>query len=264
MMNWVTIRPNKKNFSEVRNDNNAILENSYLQPVLVFHNYCMTTYDYSALALFLVLFLGYHYAYFFISHNLKKETREHRINIYREKWLDIIITENQSTFAIQTIRNLTMTNTFLMSLVMIMMGGLISVIFSRIDMISTLERINQLDMSTYISFLQNHPVTVKLFIGVFVLLISAYNFTVALRILHNLNFTASSAMRLPEAKNFQLDQLRRQSRHFITGLRALYFFFGPMLWILDTSAMIIFTTIATVLFLRYDFIPRVPVNKAGD
>ncbi|MDH4199723.1 MAG: DUF599 domain-containing protein [Spirochaetia bacterium] len=217
--------------------------------------------DYVALGLFLILFFGYNSTYFFISHNLKKETRESKINVYREKWLEIIIAENQSTFAIQTIRNLTMANTFLMSLVMIMMGGLISVISSRLDLISTLETINQVDSRTYLLYFESHPAVIKILLGLFVLLISAYNLTVALRILYNMNFTTSSAMRLPEAKNFQLDQLRRQSRHFITGLRSLYFFFGPMLWIIDTYAMIIFTIVVTVLFLRFDFIPRVPYKK---
>jgi len=217
----------------------------------------MTNYDYVGLGIFLVLFFGYQYTYFFISHNLKKETRESRINKYRSHWLDIIIGENQSTFAIQTIRNLTMTNTFLVSLTMILMGGLISVLSANLNLIQTLETIDRLDSGTYFDYLRQHPVAVKILVGIFMLLISTYNFTLTLRILYNMNFTASSAMRLPEAKDFQLDQLRRQARHFITGLRSLYFFFGPMLWILDTTVMIVFTVFATVSFLRFDFMHKI-------
>jgi len=217
----------------------------------------MTNYDYIGLIIFLTFFFGYQYTYFFISHNLKKETRESRINIYREHWLNIIISENQSTFAIQTIRNLTMTNTFLMSLTMILMGGLISVFSNNVNMIQTLDSINRLDPENYLNYLENHPVFIKVMVGIFMLLISTYNFTMTLRILNNMNFTASSVMRLPDAKEFQLDQLRRQGRHFITGLRSLYFFFGPMLWIIDCTFMIIFTIIATVSFLRFDFLHKI-------
>lgn len=221
----------------------------------------MTNYDYFGLGLFLTLFFGYQYTYFFISHNLKKETRENKINKYRQYWLEIIIKENQSTFAIQTIRNLTMTNTFLVSLTMILMGGMISVLSANLNLIQTIESIDQLDSTTYIDYLQHHPVAIKFIIGIFMLLISAYNFTMTLRILYNMNFTASSAMRLPEAKDFQLDQLRRQARHFITGLRSLYFFFGPMLWILDTTVMIVFTVVATVSFLRFDFMHKIKSSE---
>jgi uncharacterized membrane protein len=224
----------------------------------------MTRYDYFGLGLFLTFFFGYQYTYFFISHNLKKITRESRINTYRKYWLEIIIQENQSTFAIQTIRNLTMTNTFLVSLTMILMGGMISVLSANLNLIQTLETINDLDSSTYLNYLQLHPVAIKIIVGIFMLLISAYNFTMTLRILYNMNFTASSAMRLPDAKDFQLDQLRRQARHFITGLRSLYFFFGPMLWILDTTVMIVFTVVATVSFLRFDFLHKVKTSDTKE
>lgn len=216
----------------------------------------MTTYDYFAFVVYLILFFGYQYTYFFFSHKLRKNTREYKINSFREHWMDLIIERKEPILAIQTIRNLTMANTFLMSLVMIMMGGLFSVMFAHAEFAETVGKIQDLNAETLLNYANDNPAHIKISLGIFMLLLSGYNFTITIRILYNLNFTASSALKKSEEREFQYEQLRRQARHFITGIRSLYYFFGPMLWLLDTTAMIAFTIVTTIAFFRFDFISK--------
>jgi uncharacterized membrane protein len=220
----------------------------------------MTLYDSFALALFIILFFGYHYTYLFISYSLKKETRERKIDQYRKRWLELIIERNDPTFAIQSLRNMIMTNTYLISLATILMGGMVSILFANKNLLNALDALEQVDIPGYLYYLAGHPVAIKILLGLAILLLAIYNFTISLRILNNLNFTAPTVIKLPGALEFQTEQIRRQAKHFFTGIRSLYYFFGPMLWIFDTTAMVVFTVITTIAFLRFDFIPRVKIK----
>lgn len=218
----------------------------------------MRTWDIIAFIIFFIQYAGYQYIYFFLAHKLKRPIRETTIQRYREEWLNLVIQSSQPILAIQTIRNLTMANTFMISLTMILMGGIVSIFSTNLNWLTALES------GRYLDFLRDHPVAIKLLIALFMLLVSAFNFTFALRILYNMNFTTSASVSFPEFRSFQNEQVRRQARHFITGIRALYYFIGPIMWIIDPFAMILFSVTTTVLFYRFDFLKQHEVMTSLD
>ncbi len=208
----------------------------------------MKTNDILALSVLFTCYLGYHFFYLIKSHGKSGRTRERVINHYRYLWLDEIIKSKNQILAIQTIRNLTMTNTFFISLSMILMGALGSIFSVNMDWITMLES------SNYLSFLEGHPVAIKLLVAILFLLIAAFNFTYTLRILYNMNFTSSSIVDTDGSRTFRMEQITRQSTHFMTGIRSLYFFFAPMIWILNSWLMIVFSIVVVTLLYRFDFI----------
>jgi len=210
----------------------------------------MKSFDFIAFLIFLIEYSGYQFLYFYLSHGHKHITRESKIQKYRETWLQLVIKERQSILAVQTLRNLTMTVTFLISLTLILVGGIISV-FS-----ANLNWLHALDTGNYISFFTEHHAALKLLIACIILLIATFNFIFSLRILNNLNFTIVAAIEQADDISFQLTQLKRQSRYFITGVRAITYFLAPMIWIIDPLAMLIFSTAATLLFFRFDFLSK--------
>jgi len=212
----------------------------------------MKLYDYSALLFFILSFFGYQYFYFLAAYKYNRTTRETIINGYRELWLKKIIAENQPIIAIQTLRNLIMTGTFLVSLDMLLIGGIASILSSNINFVQSMNVINGIDFHTFLLYLHEYPAALKIFVTIFMLLLSAYNFTIMVRILYNMNFTTSATSK-DENIQFQLEQIRRQARHFITGIRSLYFAIGPLIWLIDTTLMLVFTAVITISFYRFDF-----------
>ncbi len=203
--------------------------------------------DFIALSIFVLQYAGYHLVFLKISKQKRWETRDRLIGFSRKQWLEVIIKQNNPLLGVQTIRNLTMTNTFLISIALIVAGGLFSIFSNNINWLETLEK------GSYNEFLALHPVAIKLLVALTMLIISATNFLFSLRILYNMNFTISSSV-IAENVSLHLEQLERHNKYFIVGIRALYFFIGPMFWIIDPVAMIVFTTIATFLYFHFDFI----------
>lgn len=213
--------------------------------------------DYLALLVLISGYFGYHFFYIYKSHGPRSRTREGVINFYRFLWLESIIREGNQILAIQTIRNLTMTNTFFVSLVMILIGAIGSIFSVNLNWISSMESGN------YLLFLEHHPVAIKLLVAQLFLLISAFNFTFVLRILYNLNFTASSTLNTEISKRFRMEQITRQATHFMTGIRSLYFFFAPMIWILNSWLMMTFVLAVIALLYRFDFVKATDARSHG-
>lgn len=211
-----------------------------------FQSFAMRTIDYIAFALFILQYIGYQFVYLRLAGKEGWQTREMVIQEHRLRWLKIIVDSDQPILAIQTIRNLTMTNTFMISLAMILMGGIISVFSANLNWLATLES------GEYMEFLSGHPAAIKLLVALVMLLIATSNFTFGLRILYNMNFTMAASVAAPRLV-FHEEQLARSSRHFISGVRALYHFIAPMIGILDPYAMIAFTFLTTYLFFHFDF-----------
>jgi len=206
----------------------------------------METIDYIAFGLFILQYAGYQLLYLSLSKKHVWETRDRVIGSYREKWLSIINKTDQSILAIQTIRNLTMTNTFFISIAMLLAGGLVSIFTTNPNWIQILEK------GLYLEFLLTHPAAVKILVALSLLIISATNFIFSLRILYNMNFTTSAAVGL-DSYSFHIEQIERHNRHFIVGVRAIYYFIAPMLWVIHPLAMILYTFTATYIFFHFDF-----------
>lgn len=205
--------------------------------------------DYIALSLLVGQYFIYQFFYEYISDRYFGKTRESIIARYRMHWLNVVLESEQPLLGIQTIRNLEMVHTFLITLVMIMLGGITSV-FS-----TNLNWINDLADGTYLEFLAKHTVAIKLLTAIGFLMVALFHFIFGLRICFNMNFTVAGARKScsQPIKNFINNQVKRQARHFILGVRAMYYSLFPLIWIVDVWAMILLSIFITYLFYRFDY-----------
>ena len=208
----------------------------------------MNIFDYIALFLLASQYFVYQLFYEYTSDRYFGKTRESIISRYRERWLDYILQSTQPLLGVQTIRNLTMVHTFLITLSMIMLGGIFSLFTANLDWI------NDLAEKGYMDYLVRHPVAIKLLTAVAILLISLFHFVFGLRICFNMNFTVTGADKTltPTMKKFINSQVKRQARHFIIGVRGMYYTVFPFIWIIDARAMIVSSLFTTWLFYRFD------------
>ena len=205
--------------------------------------------DYIGLALLLGQFFIYQYYYVRISDNQFGKTRESIITHYRWSWLNYILDTENPLLGIQTIRNLEMVHTFLITLTMIMMGA-ISSVFS-----ANLHWINDIENGTYLNFIKNHVLVIKLLVAMGFLMMALFHFLFGLRICFNMNFTVAGSKKTCslQMKQFIGNQVKRQARHFIVGVRALYYTLFPLIWVINVWAMIGLSFFITYLFYRFDY-----------
>jgi uncharacterized membrane protein len=132
---------------------------------------------------------------------------------------------------------------------MIMMGGITSV-FS-----ANLNWINDLALGSYLDNLGKHTVAIKLLVAMGFLMMALFHFLFALRVCFNMNFTVAGSNKFcpMPMKRFIGNQVKRQARHFIAGVRSLYYTLFPVIWILDVWAMIVISFFTTYLFYRFDY-----------
>ncbi|MBU7031772.1 MAG: DUF599 family protein, partial [Theionarchaea archaeon] len=76
--------------------------------------------------LFLLIFCGYNFTYFWYSDKNQTKTQKGRHNIYRMSWIENILVKGRGMVAIQQIRNMTTITTFLASSTLIFMGVVVS------------------------------------------------------------------------------------------------------------------------------------------
>lgn len=208
----------------------------------------MKTLDFAAFAVFLISYISYQIYFFYMSHERKnKLTRESIILEHRKAWVRILKRDKNSILAIQTIRNLEMIHTFFISLNVLLMGGIISLFSVNAEWLSLLES------GRYVHFILSHSLAFKLLAILLMLFISFINFIFSLRICFNMNFTTSTVGEELIDESFQVEQVQRQARHFITGIRAIYFTLPLLVWIISTEGMIIYTMISTLFLYRFDF-----------
>jgi len=213
----------------------------------------MYAYDYVALLFYILCFFGYQYYYFRVSYAGTKKTRETINHELRKNWLAFAMERKEPLIAIQTIRNLIMTGTFLISLNMLLLGGIGSIISSNEVFFKSVLVIQDIQIKELFQDAKSKLSILKIFVSIFMMLFSAYNFTGMIRILYNMNFSITAAIYEGTQVDFQLEQIKRQSRHFNKGIRALLFSIGPVLWLLNTTVFVIFTLTITISFYLFDF-----------
>ncbi|MDH4248356.1 MAG: DUF599 domain-containing protein [Deltaproteobacteria bacterium] len=211
----------------------------------------MTSYDFFALFLFGFLYSSYQ-VFFLLAPVLGLQTREHIMAKYRVQWVEGIFKNENPLLAVQTMRNLEMVNTFLSSMVLLMMGGVVSVFFNNPEWLKALNG------QDYADFLVSNPLPTKLLVLLLVLSISFFNFVISLRITYNMNFSMTVPLRSEEGQTFQLDQVHRQTRYFFVGVRSLYFSTAPLLWVLHVHLFVAASLGAAMFTLRSDLFRYMP------
>jgi uncharacterized membrane protein len=210
----------------------------------------MTTADLFALMILIIAYFGYSFFYLHALASPRFIVRENLIDAYRRKWVETIARDKNGILGIQTLRNLEMVNTFLISLTMLMLGGIISIFSAKLNWMDLLESGN------YIEFLKEHTVAIKLIVALFFILEAFYNFLFSLRVQFNMNFTVSMASEMKTDLNYIINQAIRQARYFILGIRALYFAIAPLVWIISPYAMILLLVVLVLSLFQFDFLHK--------
>ncbi|MCH8856331.1 MAG: DUF599 family protein [Proteobacteria bacterium] len=126
----------------------------------------MKEYDYWVLGIYFLAYVGYQLLYVVLSNSRKWMTRERIIAQYRAQWYRNVLRAKNQILAIQTIRNLEMVSTFLSSVTLLMMGGVISIFTANPEWMAALET------GSYAEFLEHHGIAVKLLVALLMLAIA--------------------------------------------------------------------------------------------
>ncbi len=166
----------------------------------------------------------------------------------REAWVRFIMAKGDGILAVQTLRNSTMTATFLASTAAILVIGVL-------NLAGTPGPLAQFWRALSV-FPEAHPELwmAKLFVLVLVLLAAFFCFTISIRLYHNVGYL----IQLPENGLRVLGPegvarvLNQAGGYLAFGLRAYYFAGATIFWLFGPQYMLIATAVLIVALLRID------------
>ncbi len=182
---------------------------------------------------FAAIFLGYNISYFWYVRKNPRKTRKGRHNIYREFWIENILTRNRGMVAVQQIRNMTMVTTFLASSTLIFMGVLVSYTGTSFPI--------QEDYTDY-----------KFYALLGIIALAFFNFLFMLRTANNLTILIeSSPSKIEELEGIPAVQYLTQkiNKAFLLhtlGMRCLYYSIPLFFWFFDPYVFIMITVVLTL------------------
>jgi uncharacterized membrane protein len=182
--------------------------------------------------LFLSIFAGYNFTYFWYVKINPIKTQKGRHNIYRMSWIENVMKRGRGMLAIQQIRNMTTITTFLASSTLLFMGVVVS--FTR-----TSFPIEQ-DYADY-----------KLSMLIGIISLAFFNFLFTLRTANEITILIeSSPTKIEElerlsAVEFMAKKINQAFLHHTLGMRCLYYSIPVFFWFFDPIVMIIITIALT-------------------
>lgn len=188
--------------------------------------------------LFLLIFCGYNFTYFWYSDKNQTKTQKGRHNIYRMSWIENILVKGRGMVAIQQIRNMTTITTFLASSTLIFMGVVVSFTRSSFPI--------QQDYADY-----------KLSLLIGIISLSFFNFLFTLRTANEITILIeSSPSKIEElehmtAVEYLTKKINQAFLHHTLGMRCLYYSIPVFFWFFDPVVMVIITIILTFGIARF-------------
>lgn len=208
----------------------------------------MTVLDAWALGAFLALYAGYHLLYVLLPRHFGLVTRESRMAGIREAWYRDLLRARQPILAIQAVRNMVMSHTYFGTVALLVLGGVFSYLVAHIDLPQVLAE------DGYRALASTHPLVMKLLVALAVLLVAVLNFSMGIRVCFNLNFALGGPADAEGDVSFPMEMLQRQARHFILGVRSLYFSGPVFLWLLHPALLVAGSVLIVALLARFDFL----------
>jgi uncharacterized membrane protein len=194
--------------------------------------------EYASGLIFISVFLGYNFTYFWYSRKTPRKTQKGRHNIYREYWIENVLTRNRGMVAIQQIRNMTTITTFLASSTLIFMGVLVSY--------------------TSTSFpIQQDYADFKLYVLLGIIALAFFNFLFTLRTANYITILIeSSPSKIEELEGVPAVQYLTQKVNtafllHTLGMRCLYYSVPLFFWFYDPRIFIVITVVLTVVIAKY-------------
>ncbi|MGE0485567.1 MAG: DUF599 domain-containing protein [Gammaproteobacteria bacterium] len=197
--------------------------------------------DAAALALLLVYHL-------FLAHTARRHPERTvigRNRFIREAWLREIMARRADLLAVQTLRNWTMTATFLASTAMLIAIGIVHFIF-----------VNQPGVRAASEILRADYAETKLLLLAGLFFTAFFCFAQTLRALNHLGFEAAVVDEATFAGT--LAHLHRQANAFTLGMRGYYLSLPFALWLFGSAHFLAGSVVLLLLLRRLDF------TAAGD
>jgi uncharacterized membrane protein len=201
---------------------------------------------------------------------MKKPSTSKRglLNLYYQTWVNRMAEEDNKIEAIQTMRNLIMSVTFLSSTLLIMLGILVQNTSDKFDDIFNFPLLITTSLPEY-----------KLLVLFVVIVFSLIMFLLSLR--HMVRFSILIGIPTIEIEKTSQNEIRekKESRDFIDarmiqkdvflkamnrftyGIRGVYYVVTLLLWFISAYAFIIGTIIITILLIRYHDIKTPCLDK---
>ena len=196
----------------------------------------------------LVALLGYHV---FLVYQLKAEPLR---TVYcvtaqmRCRWIETIMESNQGILAIQTLRNWTMSASFLASTaILLAIGALNFFAMENLDhFLKTMVLFETSEIPPSLWKLKLAALVIDMFFAFF-------NFALAIRYYNHVAFMMSIPV---DGKLITVDsvtrRLQRGARHYTLGMRAFYFFIPFVLWVLSPVYLLVGTVVLIPVLYKLD------------
>lgn len=218
-----------------------------LPPILV---------DQLALILFFVLSVGYHVYYLVVMRHHPTWSVRARMHQHRIHWVEGVQKRSERIMAVQSLRNLIMTNTFLASTMILLVAFTAN--YFLIEPQSTADAFAHPNPSLGTG---DMPVEVK---GIVLVILYAFAFVMFLSSLRTLNHLSIlvgvdpeqlAATEGEDAAHFMAKRLNETESMTTYGRRAVYFSIPVFLWLFSPWLFMIFTLIMWFFFVFYmDFV----------
>lgn len=163
-------------------------------------------------------------------------------NLARRAWVVTVMEEKNDILAVQTLRNSTMAATFLASTAILLSVGVLS-LTGQLDTIGTTWHSLNIFGST-----EQSTLALKILVLLVNLFIAFFSFSSSIRMYNHVGFMINVPCmdgNYSSSMTFVAMQLNRAASHFHFGMHAFYFlvplvfwFFGPLLLVFSTLAMI--------------------------
>ncbi|HEV8359975.1 MAG TPA: DUF599 domain-containing protein [Candidatus Thermoplasmatota archaeon] len=191
--------------------------------------------DYAAMLLYFVCTVVYHgfYAYWTGRHPL--ETVKGKVALYRRTWVKRILDRDEQMLAVQSLRNLLMTSSFMASSALLVIAVILNYLLSQ-------------------GGTGTPEMTFKLLVLVAVYGYAFFSFLLSTRYLNHFTILVGADRDLigsvepVDAITFLSNILNRAGNRFTMGQRAFYFSLPVVAWVVDPRAFIAFT-VAIFVFL---------------
>jgi uncharacterized membrane protein len=193
-------------------------------------NLHFTALDYAGMVLFVLCTVVYHTFYAFWTDRHPLETVKGKIALYRRTWVKRILDRDEQMLAVQSLRNLLMTSSFMASSALLVIAVILNFLLGQTG---TGPGDDQLGF--------------KLLILVAVYGYAFFSFLLSTRYLNHFTILVGADKDLigsvepVDAVTFLTAILNRAGNRFTMGQRAFYFSLPVVAWVVDTLAFIAFT-----------------------
>ena len=178
----------------------------------------------------------------------------------RAAWVESVMRERRDILAVQTLRNSTMSASFMASTAVLLIIGVLTLSAQGDKLSGTWHALNFLGLLTAEMWL------LKLLVMLFDLLFAFFSFSMSVRMFHHIGYLINVPLG-PKSESSQLAhvvaQLNRAGIYFRIGMRAYYFIVPLLFWLLGPLWMIGATALLVYFLYHMDRAPRRDTDLMG-